>query len=177
MRRMRRMRVTKPSRSRSAIAVTTDCLQHMARWARPSRLGNTRPYFSVRYSSAPNTDSAVRAITPRCRPLSLATHERRVSIRNFHISRTRSLRSSVTNGCDGMTTLIRHSGGRIAHTATGDVVSQTTFVGGKDSSLGPALSSPAEWSRRSLGTKKSVKRYMIIARARAKQATPGARRR
>jgi hypothetical protein len=69
------MRVTKPSACRSATAVTTDCLQHMARCARPSSEGNTRPYFSVRYSSAPNTLSAVRVMMPRCLPLSLATHE------------------------------------------------------------------------------------------------------
>src|SRR5215510_8374805 len=43
--RMRRMRVTKPSRSRSASAVTTLAGQHIARWPRPSRLGNTRPYL------------------------------------------------------------------------------------------------------------------------------------
>src|SRR5262249_50305086 len=61
-----RMRVTKPSRSRSASAATTDCLQHIANCASPSRLGTTRPYFSVKYSSAPNTDSAVRVMMPRC---------------------------------------------------------------------------------------------------------------
>src|SRR5262245_32628068 len=67
------MRVTKPSASRSAMAVTTDCLQHMARCARPSSEGNTRPYFSVRYSNAPKTLSAVRVTTPRCRPVSHAS--------------------------------------------------------------------------------------------------------
>src|SRR5262249_12653764 len=67
------MRVQKPSFSRSAIAVTTNCLQHIARWARPSSDGNTRPYFSVKYISAPNTLSAVRVIMPRGLPVSLAT--------------------------------------------------------------------------------------------------------
>lgn len=62
--------VQKPSRSRSSSALTTDCLHHMARCARPSSEGKTRPYFSVRYISAPNTDSAVRVMTPRCRPVS-----------------------------------------------------------------------------------------------------------
>src|SRR4029453_11415366 len=56
---------------------TTFCVKNIARCASPSSDGNTRPYFSVKYISAPNTDSTVQVMTPRCLPLSLATHERR----------------------------------------------------------------------------------------------------
>src|SRR5262249_49962786 len=49
------------------------------------------------------TLSAVRVITPRCLPVSLLTHDRRVSMRNFQISLIRSLRSRVTNGASAMT--------------------------------------------------------------------------